>query len=32
MRHRTKIAVKVIDTRGNELTVVKTVGQAISKG
>ncbi|MEO8194463.1 MAG: site-specific DNA-methyltransferase [Gemmatimonadales bacterium] len=28
----TKIAVKVIDTRGNELMVVKTIGEAISKG
>jgi adenine-specific DNA-methyltransferase len=27
-----KVAVKVIDTRGNELMVVKTIGQAISKG
>ena len=27
----TKIAVKVIDKRGNELMVVKTIGQAISK-
>jgi adenine-specific DNA-methyltransferase len=28
----TKVAVKVIDTRGNELMVVKTIGEAISKG
>jgi adenine-specific DNA-methyltransferase len=28
----TKIAVKVIDKRGNELMVVKTIGEAISKG
>jgi len=28
----TRIAVKVIDTRGNELMVVKTIGEAISKG
>ncbi|MBA3342643.1 MAG: site-specific DNA-methyltransferase, partial [Gemmatimonadaceae bacterium] len=28
----TKIAVKVIDTRGNELMVVKTIGEAILKG
>jgi hypothetical protein len=29
---RTKIAVKVIDIRGNELMVVKTIGEVISKG
>ncbi|MDQ3244436.1 MAG: site-specific DNA-methyltransferase, partial [Gemmatimonadota bacterium] len=28
----TKIAVKVIDTRGNELMVVKKIGETISKG
>ncbi len=28
----TKVAVKVIDTRGNELMVVKTIGEAILKG
>ena len=28
----TKVAVKVIDKRGNELMVVKTIGEAISKG
>lgn len=27
----TKLAVKVIDTRGNELMVVTTIGEAISK-
>ncbi len=27
----TKVAVKVIDTRGNELMVVKTIGEAISR-
>ncbi len=27
-----KIAVKVIDTRGNELMVVRAIGKAISKG
>jgi len=28
----TRVAVKVIDTRGNELMVVKTIGEAMSKG
>jgi adenine-specific DNA-methyltransferase len=29
--HDTKIAVKVIDQRGNELMVVKTIGEAAAK-